>query len=262
MNADGSGVSRLTTDPGIDNQPSFSPDGSQIAFIGKHGASWYGDVFLMNADGSDQVHLIEQGGIEDVPTFSPDGQRIAFGRTEGGHKHIFTMNTSGGELTALTHGAFDDRQPSFSPDGQRIAFASRREGHTEIFTMRSDGSGVTKLTGKLSSAMPAYSPNGQQIAFVRGGAIFTMKASGGSESQLTSGHGSQAWPSWQPLVGPSQGSSRARATVASGSASQSSTGTVVRRNCRSLSRQRACSACAAGVSSRRLTRSRSRTPPP
>jgi Tol biopolymer transport system component len=202
MNADGSGVTRLTTDPGVDTQPSFSPSGTQIAFIGKRGASWYGDVYLMNADGTDQVRLTTQGGIEDGPTFSPDGLRIAFGRTEAAHKHIFTMNTAGGELTALTQGAFDDRQPSFSPDGQRIAFASRREGRSEIFTMRSDGGGVTKLTGKLPSAMPAYSPDGRLIAFVRGGDVYTMNAGGGNETPLTSGRGSQAWPSWQPLGGP------------------------------------------------------------
>jgi Tol biopolymer transport system component len=205
MNADGSGVVRLTTDPGVDTQPAFSPSGAQIAFIGKHGASWYGDVYLMNADGTNQVRLIGQGGIEDGPTFSPDGQRIAFGRTEGGHKHIFTMSPAGGELTALTHGAFDDRQPSFSPDGQRIAFSSRREGRSQIFVMRSDGSGVTRLTGRLSSTMPAYSPDGRQIAFVRGGHVFTMNAGGGGETQLTSGRGSQAWPSWQPLVGSAGG---------------------------------------------------------
>jgi TolB protein len=207
MNADGSDVVRLTTDPGVETQPSFSPDGSQIVFIAKRGASWYGDVYLMNADGTDQVRLTTEGGIEDGPTFSPAAGPIAFGRTEQSHKHIFTMNAAGGELTALTHGAFDDRQPCFSPDGRWIAFSSR-QGRSEIFTMHSDGSGVTRLTGKLPSGMPAYSPDGRLIAFVRGGDVYTMNADGGGERQLTSGRGSQAWPSWQPLGGPSRGGSR------------------------------------------------------
>jgi dipeptidyl aminopeptidase/acylaminoacyl peptidase len=115
------------------------------------------------------------------------------------------MNPAGGELTALTQGAFDDRQPTFSPNGQRIAFASSREGHSAIFTMRAAGGGVTKLTTGLPSQMPAYSPDGDQIAFARGGSIYTVNANGGSEVQLTKGHGTQAWPSWQPLPGGSPG---------------------------------------------------------
>jgi hypothetical protein len=72
--------------------------------------------------------------------------------------------------------------------------------------MRSDGSEATKLTnGQTSSVKPAYSPDGRLIAFARGGSIFTINANGGGETQLTSGLGSQAWPSWQPLVGLSGG---------------------------------------------------------
>jgi Tol biopolymer transport system component len=205
MNADGSGVTRLTTDPGVDTQPTFSPDGSQIAFLGKREASWYGHVYLMNADGSNQTRLIAQFGSEDRPTFSPNGQQIAFGRIEQKHRHIFTMNTAGGELTVLTQGAFDDRQPTFSPNGQRIAFASSREGHSAIFTMRAAGGGVTKLTTGLPSQMPAYAPDGTQIAFARGGSVYTVNANGGDEVRLTKQHGTQAWPSWQPLPGGSPG---------------------------------------------------------
>jgi dipeptidyl aminopeptidase/acylaminoacyl peptidase len=205
MNADGSAVARLTNDPGADTQPTFSPDGSVIAFLGKRGTSWYGHIYLMNADGSNQVRLVGEFGSEERPTFSPDGRTIALGRIEQKHRHIVTMNPAGGELTALTRGAFDDRQPTFSPNGQRIAFSSRRAGHAAIFTMRSDGSAVNKLTGGLPSQMPAYSPDGRQIAFARGGGIYSMNANGGGELRLTKQHGAQAWPTWQPLVGPGAG---------------------------------------------------------
>jgi TolB protein len=210
MNADGSGQVRLTTDPGADTQPSFSPDGTKIAFAGKHGASWYTDVYLMSSNGSEQVRLTSQGGVEEGPTFSPDGQRIAFSRIQQGHKNIFLMSPSGGELTDLTGGGSDDREPSFSPDGQRIAFSSRRDGHFELYAMSASGAGVTKLTTKPVSHMPAFSPDGKLIAFVRGDSIYTMNAHGGGAVRLTKERGSQVWPSWQTRLGPapSQGGSR------------------------------------------------------
>lgn len=219
MDADGGEVTRLTTDPGNDTQPSFSPDGTRIAFVSVRFGSWYTDLFLMNADGSGQTRLLSEGGVEEAPTFFPDGQRIAFVRTDQTHKNIFAVGVGGEGLAALTSTASDDRRPSFSPDGQRIAFASRRDGHFEIYTMSSGGGGVAKLTDKPASQMPAYSPDGRLIAFARGGSIFTMNAQGGDEARLTREPGGQAWPSWQPLPGPSGGPGGGRPTPGHGGSS-------------------------------------------
>src|SRR6185503_13314557 len=55
MNADGTGVVRLTNDPAIDQQPAWSPDGSRIAFVSNRGGKF--DTYLMNADGTGVTRL-------------------------------------------------------------------------------------------------------------------------------------------------------------------------------------------------------------
>src|SRR5687767_6494831 len=55
MDDDGSDQRRLTSDPGVDTMPAWSPDGRRIAFVRGFGAD--ADIWVMNADGSDQQRL-------------------------------------------------------------------------------------------------------------------------------------------------------------------------------------------------------------
>lgn len=76
-NGDGTGVIRLTTDPGADMYPSWSPDGRSIAFLRD------GDVYVMAADGSGATRVTSTSEAEIAPSFSPDGTTLVFGRPTG-----------------------------------------------------------------------------------------------------------------------------------------------------------------------------------
>ena len=71
----GAGLTRLTA--ASDYRPSWSPDGSQIAFqrFGSGGA--HSDIYVMGADGSNVQRLTRRGGFQ--PAWSPDGTEIVFG---------------------------------------------------------------------------------------------------------------------------------------------------------------------------------------
>jgi len=77
MNADGSGVTRLTDHPALDLTPTWSPDGSQIAFASNRAGSF--QIHAMNADGTAVRQVTSQGQNTD-PAWSPDGRSIAFVR--------------------------------------------------------------------------------------------------------------------------------------------------------------------------------------
>jgi TolB protein len=80
MNADGSGLTHLTSDD-HSFSPAWSSDGSRIAFI-RHQGWGDNEVFVMDADGSNKDQLTDGRRVEYGPTaWSPDGTLITFHRT-------------------------------------------------------------------------------------------------------------------------------------------------------------------------------------
>ena len=94
MNADGSGLARLTDNGVGDFSPAWSPDGQRIAFHSDRDGNY--DIYVMNADGSGLARLTYDGG--GGPSWSPDGQRIAFFSDRDGNYDIYVMNAVGEPL--------------------------------------------------------------------------------------------------------------------------------------------------------------------
>jgi TolB protein len=74
MNADGTNPHAITHDSVVNWYPTFSPDGTQIAFYSAHDGAE--SVYVMNADGSNQKRVGKGGGLG--LSWSPDGKKIAF----------------------------------------------------------------------------------------------------------------------------------------------------------------------------------------
>ena len=112
INADGSDLRRLTTAPGSDANPAFSPKGDLIAFESNRDGT--PEIYLMKADGSGPQRLTNFSAEPTPsnvsvtkPTWSPTGDRIAFQRRVGaqgtrGHLEVYTMNADGSDVTRIT----------------------------------------------------------------------------------------------------------------------------------------------------------------
>ena len=141
MDADGSNPVNLTNTATLgDNElyPSWSPDGSKIAFSGaKRGV--LADVFVINADGSNRVQLTTAPDDDVLPRWSPDGSQIIYTANpnpNGWVADIAVMGADGTNPVKLTHGTDQSLDGSWSPDGTRIAFASNRTGVGEIWAVQ------------------------------------------------------------------------------------------------------------------------------
>ena len=118
---DGGSATRLTAGVGIENDPSFSPDGTTIAFSGQYDGNT--DVFIVPASGGVPRRLTYHPNPDEVVGWTPDGKRIIFrsGRSSAsGIPTLFTVGTDGGfpEELPLPTGV----SASFSADGSRLAY--------------------------------------------------------------------------------------------------------------------------------------------
>jgi dipeptidyl aminopeptidase/acylaminoacyl peptidase len=176
MNADGTGQGRLTTSRwprkwDYVDHPSWSPDGSKIAFASNAGGKFH--VYVVNADGTGLQRLPGTTWNDDDPAWSPDGTKIAFDRYRTwatGRTAIYVMNADGTQPRALTSTAKEDwGPPAWSPDSSKILFVRFERDHTHPFVMNADGTGKTELRRNYlcDDYRPAWSPAGPMIAFDR-----------------------------------------------------------------------------------------------
>ena len=204
MDADGSGVKRLTDHTADDRLPAWSPDSAanaKIVFESQRDDNW--EIYVMDADGSGVERLTDYSSYDISATWSPDGAVIAFASLRDGRWDIYSMEPDGSDVTNLTDSPRSDASPAWSPDGTKIAFV-RYPGRTgDIYAMDADGGGVKRLTDhSVNDWDPAWSPDGAKIAFTshrNGNAdIYVMNADGSGVKRLTKHSADDRFPAWSP----------------------------------------------------------------
>jgi TolB protein len=106
-------VRQLTASPALEFQPSWSPDGRQIAYAGGD-VEGNGDIYVVNADGTEPRQLTDDPGRAQQPAWSPDGEWILFASDrEGGRGSVFLMRPDGSSQQNLTPEGGDG--PAWAP---------------------------------------------------------------------------------------------------------------------------------------------------
>jgi TolB protein len=198
IDADGTDLTRLTHSTWPEFDPSWSPDGTQIAFRSER--SGEPEIWLMNPDGTGQRRLT--AGLS--PAWSPDGSLIAFSGMKG--LSVIRPDGTGRRVLADTEGG---EYPSWSPDGSRIAFNSNLTGDHVMYIARADGSKVVDLSRVGEGWQVDWSPDGRSILFTSHRDhpdnytdIYVMRPDGSGVRRLTHrvGQTSAWWPDGRHLV--------------------------------------------------------------
>jgi dipeptidyl aminopeptidase/acylaminoacyl peptidase len=192
--SDGDNAGRTALNP---SSPSWSPDGSRIAFN-----SGTGDIYIIDVDGRglERVTHSERTCGHLYPDWSPDGTRIAFSRDcRGGG--VYVVSVGGGPIERVTDNR-RDLQPAWSPDGDQIAWSRGGGGGGNIFVIDLASGDVVQLTEEIDNYAPSWSPDGSAIVFGtnREGTqdIWIMDADGTDESPLTRDRPVDSAPVWRP----------------------------------------------------------------
>src|SRR4030095_5356209 len=99
----------LTTEPGYEGEPTFSPDGETIAYVSDRTGNF--DIFLKQVSGGPDVQLTTSPAEDVQPSFSPDGKQIAFVSTRSSQTGLYYPVTDspqiGGDIWVMS--ALGDR---------------------------------------------------------------------------------------------------------------------------------------------------------
>ena len=210
---DGSALRQLTSGPGDDATPIWSPDGTEIVFASNRGGNE--DVWIARADGTGLRNLTNHPASDSHPSWSPDGRLMVFCSTRGDGENddIYVIGTDGSNLRRLTdNGLHWDTFPSFSPDGRTILFRRllrERTGdgtlaNSEIMRMNADGTGAVNLTRHpWFDGWPSWSPDGRRIAFSSNRSdayqIYVMNVDGSGEPvRVVDSPYTDVRPQWLP----------------------------------------------------------------
>lgn len=139
VDANGGARSRLVTTAASETTPSWSPDGSMLAYaqLNQDGSS---TIDTIQTDGSDQRELTPGGGVS-FPSWSPDGSVIMFLKAQDGVNHIWTVTPDDTIAQDIANTNTDSNfgRPVWSPDGDLIAFARSYAGSTSLWTIDAAG---------------------------------------------------------------------------------------------------------------------------
>jgi Tol biopolymer transport system component len=153
---------KLTTGPGEDHDPAWSPDRRRVAFVRSSFQRRSGDpgrLMLLDVVRGRLGQL--RPGLEAAgPDWSPDGRSLVYER--GGD--LFVERVGHGRPRRLTRGRWKDTDPAWSPDGATIAFVRQRES-AELSVVPARGGRRTVLSSARDVLDPAWSPNSRAIAF-------------------------------------------------------------------------------------------------
>ena len=152
---------RLTDDDCLNQDPTYSPDGSLIAFAKICANESLSGIYTMNSADGSQPFQLTSGGTDYSPAWRPDGGRIIFVRDGD----IWAINPNGKGIIQITFDLqFPYYSPVYSPDGEKIAFSRVPTAleFQEIYTLQLSSGFQTRITTNQTSFNKEY-PSWQKV---------------------------------------------------------------------------------------------------
>jgi len=194
---------RVSSKPGINGAPSFSPDGRKLV-VTLGGVDGNLDIYVLDINSRNATRLTTHRAIDTEGTWSPDGDYIYFTSDRSGGPQIYRVSASGGTPERVTFEGSYNARPRLSPDGARLAMVHNDRGNYRIAVMNLKRKDLLVLSKGSQDESPSFAPNSDILIYAtrqgRNGVLETVSADGLIRQKMASRAGGDVRePVWSPF---------------------------------------------------------------
>ncbi len=191
---------QVTRATGIEDYPSWSPDGQSLVYESNDGGDW--NIWVSQLGGGQPLNRTSDSELYDRhPSWSPDGSQIAFlsGRDGGANGSLYVMPVLAGPARQIVRDATPGTDLEWSPNGGELVYR-RRTGLAIVSLASGESTDVTGFAGMDF----AWSPDGRFVASVRGNhtnfvtQVRVVRLADGEVIPITDVQGLNWSPTWSP----------------------------------------------------------------
>ncbi|CUR47010.1 tolB protein precursor, periplasmic protein involved in the tonb-independent uptake of group A colicins [Alloalcanivorax xenomutans] len=164
--ADGHRVKTILSSAEPIMSPSWSPDGSKIAYVSFEN-NGKPNIYVHDLASGQRSVVSRERGINGAPSWSPDGQRLVITLSKDGNPELYMVNVNGGGLTRLTDNYGIDTEARWMPDGEHVVFTSSRSGGPQIYMLNINDRSARRVSFEGNyNARPDVTPDGRYLVYV------------------------------------------------------------------------------------------------
>ncbi len=192
---------RVSSKPGVNSAPAFSPDGRKLV-VTLGGVEGNLDIYVLDITSRQTRRLTTHRAIDTEGTWSPDGRYIYFTSDRSGGPQVYKISANGGTPQRITFEGSYNARPRLSPDGTRLALVHNDRGNFRIAVMNLERKDLLVLSTGQQDESPSFAPNSDSLIYATrqggDGVLETVSADGLIRQKMVSGQGDVREPVWSP----------------------------------------------------------------